>query len=229
MKVHLRLSVIDVFAMRSGGAMAASKVDEFRAIVRTISLDQCSSIGMVLHGALDSRSTVDPINKRKVVDCKAFQDGLLSVREIRQKFTPSDMADIYTDINEGEHAGVEIDGIVDFVQITMGKARVLALKLRAAMLKEFNSPDGYHKAFLAICNSNTKICDKDRFAQFAEDYLRTTVNDNDCMGMYSLFDMNGDGKVSLDDFIGFMSGRSTEATGLLHSGTCLLWAVCCVF
>jgi Ca2+-binding EF-hand superfamily protein len=202
----------------SRGGMAASKVDEFRAVVRSISLDQCSSIGNVLHNALDSRGSVDPISKKKVVDCKAFQDGLLSVREIRQKFTASDMADIYTDVNEGEHAGIEIEELIDFVQRTMGKARILALKLRSSILKEYSSIDGYKKAFLNICNSNTKICDKDRFTQFAEDYLRSTISDNDSMGMYSLFDMNGDGKVSIDDFVGFMSGRSTEATTLLYGG-----------
>jgi len=200
------------------GAVASSKVDEFRAIVRSISLEQCATIGGVLHSTLDSRSSQDPINKKKIVDCKAFTDGLLSVRQIRQKFTPADLADIYNDANDRELAGLEIDELVDFIQKSMGKARVLALKLRNALTKEYNSVDGYRKAFLASCNPTTKFCDKDRFTQFAEDYLRMTVTDNDAMGMYSLFDMNGDGKVSLDDFCGFMSGRSTEATGVLNSG-----------
>ena len=198
--------------------MASSKVDEFRAIVRSISLEQCATIAGVLHSTLDSRSTQDPINKKKIVDCKAFTDGLLSVRQVRQKFTPADLADIYNDANDRELAGLDIDELVDFIQKSMGKARVLALKLRNALAKEYNSVDGYRKAFLASCNPTTKICDKDRFTQFAEDYLRMTVTDNDAMGMYSLFDMNGDGKVSLDDFCGFMSGRSTEATGILNSG-----------
>ena len=204
--------------MAARGSVAASKVDEFRAIVRAISLDQCMTIGGVLHSTLDSRSTQEPINKKKVVDCKAFSDGLLSVRQIRQKFTPADLADIYNDANEKELTGIDIDDLTDFVQKSISKARVLALKLRNALIKEHHVIDSYRKAFLNICNQTTKVCDRDRFTQFAEDYLRATVTDNDALGMYSLFDMNGDGKVSLDDFCGFMSGRSTEATGLLIAG-----------
>ena len=198
--------------------MAESKVDEFRAIVRALSLEQCSSISAVLHQALDSRSVMDTTTKKKSVDNKSFCDGLLSVKQIRQKFTPSDLADVFNDVNEGEMQSIVIDDLADFVQKTMGRARAVALKLRTAVMKEYKNEEGFKHIFSTICHPVTQLCERETFTQFAEDFLRTTIKDNDAVGAYSLFDMNGDGKLTLDDFIGFMSGKSTEAATLLVSG-----------
>jgi calcium-binding protein CML len=143
---------------------------------------------------------------------------MLSLKQIRKRFTTSDLADIFNEIDEGENRLITVDALIHFVDQSITKSRALALKTRSAVLKSYHGESEYRDMIESFANNITEIIEKERFTQFMEDILRMSINENDSIGVYSLFDIDGDGKVSVDDFVGFISGQSREATKILASG-----------
>ena len=157
-----------------GSAGDTTKLDEFRACLSAVSLETGVSIAGVLHNALDQRV------ESGLVDNKAFSDGMASIRQVRQKFSPADLADIFGDADEGEKSRVTIEELADFFQRAVSKARALALKLRAAVMKDCkNSEAEYRKMFSTISNGSSSVSEREKFTQFAEDMLQVVINDND--------------------------------------------------
>lgn len=191
-----------------------TKTDEFRAVLNAVGLESGITISVLLHSALDQR--VDA--KTKTIDSKSFCDGLVSIKQVRQKFTHSDLADIFGDADEGEKTRVSVDDLVDFFQRVISKARALALKLRAVIMKEYKNESEYRKIFSTISTGASSVSDREKFTQFAEDMLQVVINDNDAIGLYSLYDMDGNGKVTADDFVGFLLGLTADAINALDPG-----------
>jgi len=159
-----------------------SKTDEFRAVLSALSLESGLSLAGLLHSALEVPGRVGPT----LVDSKAFCNGLISLKQVRSKFTPSDLQDIFNDADEGEKSKVPVEELIDFFQRTISKARALALKLRAAVMKENKSEADYRALFSTISSGSSSVSDREKFTQFAEDMLQVVINDNDAIGLYSL-------------------------------------------
>ena len=203
-----------------GGRGEDHKTDEFRACLNAAALEAGVSLSAFMHNSLDARAVaVDKANgSPKTVDSKIFCDGLISVKQVRQKFTLSDLADIFGDADEGERGRMTVEDLTDFFQRTISKARALALKLRAAVMKEYKNEAEYRRIFGTISTGSQNVSEREKFTQFAEDILKTDINDNDAIGLYSLYDMDGNGKVSVDDFVGFLSGITKDAVRALDAG-----------
>ena len=154
-----------------GGGLAASKVEEFRVVLRAVALDTRTSAADILINTLDTRAIYDSNLKQKVLDVRAFIDGMSTMKEIRHKFTSADLADIFNEADESEVGSLSMYDLIDFVDKTVSKARTIALKLRSAVLKQFKTEADYTAAFLSVCNNVTKDCGKENFTQFAEDLL----------------------------------------------------------
>ena len=108
---------------------------------------------------------------------------------------------------------MQLADMIDFLGKHISKSRILALKVRCAILKNYKVEADYIAAFSSICNETTKECEREAFTQYAEDLLQTSVTESDAIGIYTLFDVNEDGRVSVDDFASFVSGQSNEAGG----------------
>jgi Ca2+-binding EF-hand superfamily protein len=201
-----------------GGGLAASKVEEFRVVLRGASLDNCTTTADILMDLLENRAVYDQVRKVAVLDVRAFIDGMSSMREMRHKFTTADLADIFSEADEGEQGNLTLNDLIDYVDKTVSRARTLALKLRSAVLKQFKFEADYREAFASMCNNTTKEIEKESFTQFAEDILQQSITESDALALYSLFDSDENGKISLDDFVGFISGQSTEALNILATG-----------
>ena len=192
----------------SPGGRDDSKTNEFRACINAAALEAGSSVAGFLHACLDARAD----KATQLVDSKVFGDGLIGVKLVRQKFTLADLVDIFGDADEGEKGRVTVEELADFFQRTISKARALALKLRSAVLKDYKNEAEYRRVF------GQAVLDREQFTQFAEDVLKVDINDNDAIGLYALYDMDGNGKVSCDDFVGFLLGITKDAVRALDAG-----------
>lgn len=178
-------------------------------------LDKKTSIKKLISKALSKRLTTDPDSKRKMLDVRGFIDGMSADKDIRQRFTTADLGDIFNEADVGEAGKMELADMVDFVGKHISKSRVLALKVRSAILRNYKTEADYRTAFASICNETTKECEREAFTQYAEDLLQSSVTESDAIGIYTLFDVNEDGRVSIDDFVSFVSGQSNEAVNML--------------
>lgn len=201
-----------------GGGLAASKVEEFRVVLRAVALDTRTNAADILINTLDDRALYDSNRRQKVMDVRAFIDGMSTMKEIRHKFTSADLADIFNEADESEVGSLSLYDLIDFVDKTVSRARTIALKLRSAILKQFKTEADYTAAFSTVCNHVTRDCDKENFTQFAEDLLQISITESDALALYTLFDTDESGRVSIDDFVGFISGQNTEAYSILSTG-----------
>ena len=120
---------------KNSKVIANSKIDDFRAVIRTLAADSVISISAFLHSTLDPY--VATKDKKAVISFENFQRGLSKFPQLKQKFSKSDLEDIFSECDEIEDDMITIDGLADFCQRTISKARAIALKLRSAILKEF--------------------------------------------------------------------------------------------
>lgn len=94
--------------------------------------------------------------------------------------------------------------------------RALALKLRQVIIKEFPGESEYRRAFASINGQAAKYAEIGSFIEFAEDMLEISISDSDGEALYYLYDMDGDKKISCDDFVSFLLGQTTEAVAALR-------------
>lgn len=202
-----------LFGKDSSQLLGNSKVDDFRAIIRTLAADAGASIAVFLHLNLDELAVIK--EKRKMVSFDNFQLGLSKFTKLKQKFSSADLEDIFADCDEGEHELIAIDELADFCQRTISKARALALKLRTAIIKEYDGDAGYREVFSSL--TTNKYIESGAFVEFAEDVLGISISDSDGLDLCSLYDMDGDNKICLEDFLGFIVGKTAEGMKALRS------------
>ena len=190
-----------------------SKIDDFRAIIRTLAADAGASIAVFLHHIFDE--LVVSKDKRMMLSFDKFQLGLSKFTKLKQKFSSADLEDIFADCDEGEHEFTTIDDLADFCQRTISKARALALKLRVAIIKEYEGDAGYREVFSSL--TANKYIESGAFVEFAEDVLGISISDSDGLDLCSLYDMDGDNKICLEDFLGFLVGKTAEGLKVLKS------------
>ena len=196
---------------KNSKVIANSKIDDFRAVIRTLAADSVNSISAFLHISLDSYVTTK--DKKAVISFENFQRGLSKFTQLKQKFSKADLEDIFSECDEIDDDVITIDGLADFCQRTISKARAIALKLRSAILKEFEGEAGFREAFSALATET--YIDPGVFIEFAEDMLSISISDSDGLDLYSLYDMDGDKKVCYEDFLGFIVGKTAEGMSAL--------------
>ena len=103
-------------------------------------------------------------------------------------------------------------------QSTSNAAKLIALKARASVLQEFPGDSGLKTVFGSLCPEGSKFADRVLFTEFIEDVLATNVSDSEEAELYTIFDVDGDGKVSQQDFLNFVVGQCSEARKALEIG-----------
>jgi Ca2+-binding EF-hand superfamily protein len=190
-----------------------SQVDDFRAIIRTLAVDSNVSIPTFLHNTFDQLTEMK--EKKMMLSFENFQSGLSKFNQLKQKFSTADLEDVFQEC-ENDSELIAIDELADFCQRTISKVRAMALKLRNAIIKEYVDDKGYREAFTSL--TKNKYIDTTAFIEFAEDMLGININDNDGLDLYKLYDMDGDKKISVEDFLGFILGKTIEGIKVLDRG-----------
>lgn len=192
------------------------KLGNFRAIIRTEASEQGKSIGSFLHGVLDDSTILE--NEIKVLTRTTFSTGIFKIKGIKAKFTTTDLEDIFDECDEAIQKTVTVDEVADFCSRTISKARALAIKLRTAILKNRRGEAEYRDEYTTYLGSATKVAGKRELAGYVEDMLGIMMSDADVDGMYELLDMDGDGKLSSDDFVAFILGQTVDVQKALKLG-----------
>jgi hypothetical protein len=110
---------------------------------------------------------------------------------------------------------------VEFFGRTISKARSVSMKLRAAVVQDFDGMEEYRRAFSSMCTGNAAFVEVDALGDFCEDMLdmeEGSLTDKDAKDLYAIVDKDGDGKVSVTDFVEYVVGQSAEAVKLLSMG-----------
>eukprot|EP01041_Mallomonas_annulata_P011754 gene11754-24650_t len=184
--------------------------DEFRAAVRLSANEAGKSVKQFLHGVFGPRAIVE--GNAKLLSFAAFETG---VKSLRKKFNKSDVEDIFEECDMDGNKRISVDALVEFCQKNVSKARLLSLKLRNAICTHFNGESGFRGAFSTMAGTS-KYLEIENFRDFADEYLDRPMSENEALSVYSLFDTDGDGKVSLDDFLNFMITQKSDATKCLE-------------
>lgn len=193
------------------------KINDFRAIIRSTAAEGGKTISSCLHGLLDD-STVVSKDGEKLLDSERFIAGITKIKEIKTKFSATDLRKIFTECDEGEQQYILVDELADFCSRTVSKARALSIKLRAAIVEEAKDESGYRAEFVAIAGKSKKYIELPAFIDYIDHMLDMHSNEQDASEILSLFDMDGDGKVSCDDFVGFILGQTLDAFKALKTG-----------
>jgi hypothetical protein len=122
---------------------------------------------------------------------------------------------------EGETDGDKTDDQVDGHSRTVSKARVLALRLRKAVVDDYENEIEYRKLFTKATDAKNVFGKNDltKFVEFVEDMLDTDISESDGLSIFSMFDLDGDHQLSMEDFIGFILGSNAEATNAMRTGS----------
>lgn len=193
--------------------MSVDCVDQFRAIIRSSATDASKSIASFLSELFDFVKA--PEGSPKILSFEAFEKGVCSIKDIRRNLKRTELAEVFEECDENSNSQISLIELIDFCQRSISRARILALKLRKAIKESCEDTDHYVQAFASI-SGNSKFADPDNFRDFAEDMLPgTVIKESDALALYALFDTNGDGKMSLDDFLGFLQPVIPDASRVL--------------
>ena len=196
----------------------STKIDEFRHAIKLYAYDQKKSVVDCIHTLLDD-STVTGDDKQKVLPFDNFEAGLTKLKDLKKKLNRADLRQIFDEIDEGMKGTVTVDKVVAFCQKNIPAVRALALKLRQGITEKHKNESGYRKMFDDMTVAKSKFADLERFLDVADDVLDMQIDVSDGHDLYLLYDMDGDGKVSVDDFIGFVMGNTAvEGLNALKGG-----------
>lgn len=195
-----------------------SKIDEFRVSIKSLAYEQKKAVNDCVHGLLDEYSSTDA-EKQKVLSFDAFESGLSKLKDLKKKLNKTELRQIFDEIDEGLKGSITVDKVIAFCQKNIPAVRALALKLRQGIAEKHVNEGGFRKFFDTLCAAKSKVADLDLFLNAADDVLDMEIDVSDGHDLYMLYDMDGDGKVSVDDFIGFLMGNTAvEGLNALKGG-----------
>jgi len=204
------------------GNDASSKTEEFRTALRMHAQENSSDIQSALLKLFDGDLKALSGAGRHISKV-VFSELFNGVRSIRQKFTPNDLNDIYSEaLLEFGAEGTNVTNLVEHFSLTISRARGMAAQLRKVITEEY--PDGvadYERAFDSISSGGLNHVDLDSLTDFAEDMLdmdEGSITDKDAKELYAFIDQNGDGVVDRGDFVEYVLGQSAEAVRRLGEG-----------
>ena len=92
----------------------------------------------------------------------------------------------------------------------------LALRLRKAIISSFKNDSNDLTTLFHSISEGSDVVNTDVFKEFAEEMLDIVIKPSEGKALYSLYDSNGDGKVSLSDFLAFINSATFAATKALQ-------------
>ena len=201
----------------------ARKMDDFRSTLRIYASEVKKPVQSLLIALLQASGNGNE-TEGALVSKEFFSQKMNSIRNIRQKFSPKDVMDIF-DEAESEIGAKKMDSsaVIEYFSNSISKVRGLAQKMRAAIKQDFNGISEYRNAFSSIVQGDAAYAELDAFTDFAEDMLdlhEGSMSDGDAAALYAFVDSDADGKVSLNDFLEFVVGQSIQAIkGLSNQGS----------
>ncbi len=191
----------------------AHKMDEFRSTLRIYASEVKKTVQSLLIALFKAQVSGDEKEEVRVTK-DVFGQKMSSIRNIRQKFSPKDVMEIYDEAEYELDSEMTSSAVIEFFSNSISRVRSLALKMRAAIKQDFNGVHEYRNAFFSIVQGDTHYAELDAFTDFAEDMLDVqegSMSDGDAAALYAIVDKDADGKVSLNDFLEFVVGQSIKA------------------
>jgi Ca2+-binding EF-hand superfamily protein len=186
--------------------------EEFRSVIRSAAAEATLPINQYLIKVFDFVPT-DKTGK-KVLKFDSFERG---IRSISKKFNKNHLEDIFDEVDEKGKGVISVEELVDFSQRTLSRPRTLALKLRKEIVTHYGGVSEYKIAFNSV-SQNSKYIEKRNFRDFVEEMLDTNLSDNESDFIYGIYDTDGDGKISLEDFLGFLEMQAPDAVKAIDPG-----------
>jgi hypothetical protein len=190
----------------SGMGEQVDLIDEFRAAIRLSAADASKTVHAFLYSTFDFVATGD--DDEKILSFTEFEKGVMQITAVTKKIRRSDVSEIFEDIDASGQGKVTVEDLADFCQRSISKARALSLKLRKSIIDIFKDDGGLQRAFSTLAGTS-KYAELNHFTEFAEDSLGVVINESDAVALYGLYDTDGDGKISQEDFLSFMGNPST--------------------
>jgi len=213
---------------------ASGKSDELRSLIRVAATSDNSILSATTlltnlflgSGSGSGSGEASASTASTELTRETFCNLIGGVRGVRARFTPNDLIDIYNEASTEIRGGglttkVTTGAIVDYFSSAMSKTRAWSIKLRSAIMQDFEGVDEYKRAFSSMSTGSSNIVDINAFTDFAEDMLdldENSITEAEAKALYAIFDVNNDGELSLDDFLAFMLGQTAEAIKQLKSG-----------
>lgn len=190
--------------------MSESVSDDFRAIVRTNAGKHGKSIKQYLLSVYEPKAFAD--GDGLYVNFSIFESG---VKLMTDKLGKSDIEEIFDECDADGLKKISILALIEFCQKSISYSRGLALKLRNTMRDTFMGEAGYRGAFKSMAGSE-KFVGLEQFRDFIDEHLQIPVSENDAIAIYEMYDADGDGNISLDDFLTFNLYNSGLAAKILE-------------
>ena len=209
-------------------------MDDFRFYVRTAAADSKKSVAEYLHALLSPSAKTQLVDGKSVkfITAETFVSNISMEKSIRMR--TSDIEEIFEICDNKGRGELSLQSLSDFAQKDVTNARMMALNLRREIIntygniKDHDREEEYARCFkqhLLRDKSNDKFADRDKFHEFAEsmldgeeneeDGVRFIISRVDNMIIHDLFDIDGDGSVSLEDFLAFILAQSVDAKRIL--------------
>ena len=177
------------------GSDVSSKTEIFRAVLRIYAIEAGGDVNSAMMKLLAS-ADASAGNSNFVISKDKFCELLNSVRTVRQKFTPNDLVDVYSEaMLELGHPSMTPAQLAEYFSRTISKARGLAQRLRKVIAEDYPGgvPD-YERAFEAMTSAGSDSADLDALTDFCEDLLdlpEGSVSDKQARELYSFVDRDG--------------------------------------
>lgn len=177
------------------GSDVSAKTESFRAILRIYALESNGDVNSALLKLLAS-ADASAGTSNFVVNKDKFCELLNTVRAVRQKFTPNDLVDVYSEalLELGASAMTPV-ALAEYFARTVSKARGIAQRLRKAIAEDYPGgvPD-YERAFETMTSVGSCTADLDSLTDFAEELLdlaEGSVSDKEARELYAFVDRDG--------------------------------------
>lgn len=188
-------------AANNKSVLRAGASDELRSILRQSAASAPSTASKTASGLLTSLFLTDGASSNSELSREKFCEALNTIKGVRQRFTPDDLTELFGEAVQSIGAvKVTAGAVIDFFSAAMSKARAWSIKMRSAIMQDYDGPEEYKRAFSSMATGSKTVVELNAFTDFAEDMLEmdeNTISEAESKALYAIFDVDGDGEVPI--------------------------------
>lgn len=178
-------------------SLRAGASDELRSILRQSAAAEPAA--KTASALLTSLLLTNGASSNTELSRDRFCEALNTIKGVRQRFTPDDLVELFGEaVQSIGTVKVTAGAVIDFYSAAMSKARAWSIKMRSAIMQDYDGPEKYKRAFSSMATGAKTIVELNAFTDFAEDMLEldeNTISEADSKALYAIFDVDGDGEV----------------------------------
>ena len=186
--------------------------DQFRAIVRVAAVEsKSSSVLTYLTSLFEKVSTTD--GDDIFVNRTGFESKLRTIKAMNVQLGKRALQSVFDKCDHSASGRVSIQDLASWCETTIASGRSYALKMRAHIIEMYSdNPEsgGFKGLYDSYKLPELTYLDKEGFYQMVSYFVgEESLGDSDLMTIHGMFDADGDGKISYDDFLSFVTAEET--------------------